>query len=574
MTSSKTIAIIFSDFKNDYTDGYITGIQKQANKYGYRTFTFSMPQTSELYTGSEEWIYSLIDYERYDGVIFVKHSFSVHKNLIPQIEKSLCEHCRCPVVVIGRSSALPNNISLKSRMNFECVVEHLITEHGCRNLYCLGGEKSIADWRIDGFRAVLERHNIPCSEENLLYGGYWISGAEALAKDIAYGTVEKPDAVVCLNDEIAYALIKQLYFAGLRVPEDILVTGFNDSSYASNSAVSITTFTADTPFCGRRAVALLHSLITGAPEEELIQRKHSIITGESCGCGRSHPLNIRARLDELHKNEIANMEFRNSRFEEKLYKVNSIEELSLFIKNHRYLIRDQISVSVNLMGYDDENAECIFLNDFMADDETTVFRAANIYPDIFTFGAVQNVHILPLVFDNNIYGFMAIGYDEPCTYTLHAKQFANRIAIGAEILRIRQQLKKPETMVSAAVPTNFVTHDIDTKKLSATIMVVNNGSITKVPLENILYFESGEKKVFAALKSGKYEIKQRLFELEEMLTEKNFFRISRSVIINMNKTVGYKNGFNRSLLAVLSNKEELLVSRTHGTSFKKKLLEC
>lgn len=114
MSSDKSIAVIFSDFKNDHNDGFIMGIQNQSNYYGYRTFTFSMPQTSELYTGNEEWIYSLIDYDRYDGIIFVEHTFSTHKSLIPPIEKALREKCRCPVVVIGESNMLPNVIGLEN----------------------------------------------------------------------------------------------------------------------------------------------------------------------------------------------------------------------------------------------------------------------------------------------------------------------------------------------------------------------------------------------------------------------------------------------------------------------------
>lgn len=571
MSLHKAFAVIFSDLKNDYNDEYVTGIQKQANAYGYRTFTFSMPQTSELYTNNEEWIYSLIDYEKYDGVIFVEHSFSTHKSLIPPIERSLSENCKCPVVVIGKSNILPHVIGLENRKNFEKVVEHLIDVHNCRNLYCLGGEKGIADERIDGFVNVLKKHELPCDEDNLLYGGYWISGAEAAAKDIACGTLEKPDAIVCLNDEIAYALIKQLFFVGLRVPEDILVTGFDNSSYASNSAVPITTFSADTHFCGQRAVALLHSLITGSAPEPLKHKKHSVITGDSCGCGCKKLLNVRGRLDALNMNEKAEMEFRNSLFEEKLYKINSQKELSLFIKNHKYLIRNHISVGVNLMKQNDKEAECIFLKDYLLNGETAVFRAKGLYPDMFSFGAIQNIHILPLVFDKQIYGFMTIGYAGAELYTLHAKQFANRIAIGAELLRIRQAVDTSDNIKKTESYTEQIHSDNTHKKPSATIMVMHNGSMTKAPLENVLYFESYEKKVFAAMKNGKYEIKQRLFEMEEMLTNKNFFRISRSVIVNMDKTVGYKVGFDRALLAVMSDKEELRVSRTNKEEFKQRL---
>ena len=571
------IAVIFSDFKNDYNDGYVLGIQKQANLYGYKTFTFSMPQTSELYTNDEEWVFTLIDFEQYDGIIFVEHSFYAHKNLILPIEEALRKQKSCPVVVIGDSNTLPHVLRLENKERFERVAEHLIDVHGCKTIYCLGGDRNIADERIDGFRDVMARRGLPCGEQNVLYGGYWIPCAETLAKDIAYGAVEKPDAVLCVNDEIAYALIKKLFFFGLRVPEDLLVAGFDNAPYASNSAVSITTYAADTNHCGRRAVALLHSLVTACEVEEIPQRPQGIITGASCGCGPKPLLNIRARLDVLQKTETANMEFRNSRFEEKLYKVRSQEELSQFIKNHKYLIRDQISVSVNCMDRSAEEAICIYLKDYLINGESVPFRARDIYPDVFSFGAIKNVHVLPLVFDKEVYGFMTIGYAEENVYTLHAKQFANRIAIGMEILRVREDAEAERLLAAVPIqteqPADLLTANLDLKKTAAAVLVMHNGSMTKVPLENVLYFEAFEKRVFAALKSGKYEIKQRICELEDMLNGRKFIRISRSVLVNMNKVVGYKTGFDRTLLAVLSDKEELRVSRTHSDNFKKNLEE-
>lgn len=565
------IAVIFSDFKNDYNDGYILGIQKQANLSGLRTFTFSMPQTSELYTNDEEWVFSLIDFDRYDGVIFVEHSFYAHKNLILPIEEALRSRCSCPVVVIGNSNTLPHVLRLENRERFEKVTEHLLDVHGCKKVYCLGGDRNICDERIDGFIRVMQRHGLPCGEQNVLYGGYWIPCAEALAKDIAYGAVEKPDAVICVNDEIAYALIKKLFFYGLRVPEDLLVAGFDNAPYASNGAVTITTYAADTEHCGRRAAALLVSLINGTEPETIPQKPQGLITGASCGCGTKPLLNIRAKLDELQKTETANMEFRNSRFEEKLYKVQSQEELSQFIKNHKYLIRDQISVSVNLMERDEDEARCIYLKDYLINGESVTFRAQNIYPDVFSFGAIKNVHVMPLVFDKQVYGFMTIGYGEENVYSLHAKQFANRVAIGVEILRVRQNAAALRASRAAEQPADLLSANLDLKRSAAAILVVHNGSMTKVPLENVLYFEAYEKKVFAALKSGKYEIKQRICELEDMLEGRNFIRISRSILVNMKRVVGYRTGNDRTLTAVLADKQELRVSRMHSEDFKKQL---
>ncbi len=572
MASNGKIAIIFSDFKNDYNDGYILGIQKQANIYGYQTFTFSMPQSSELYTNEEEWVFELIDYDLYDGVIFVERSFAAHRNLIVPIEESLKTKCHCPIVVIGASENFPNVVRLENQNGFEKVAEHLISAHGCQNIFCLGGDRNIPDSRIDGFIHVMQKNGLPCGEDNVLYGGYWIPCAETLAKDIAYGNVEKPDAVMCVNDEIAYALIKKLYHYGVRVPEDLLVTGFDNAPYAMNDALTITTFEADTKHCGCRAMALLYAQITGQAPETIPAKQLHLITGESCGCGTKRAFNIRAKLDLLQKLETANMEYRNSRFEEKLYQVNTQEEFSQFIKNHKYLIRDQISVSVNRMERDAEEATCIYLKDYLINGETVPFRAKNLYPDLFSFGAIKNVHILPLVFDRRIYGFMTIGYAEENVFTYIAKQFANRLAIGMEILAVRQNTVTSEPqMEQDETEDEIFSVKQDAKKAVASIFVIKEGSMHKVLVDNILYFESFDKRVYAALKSGKYEVKQRLFEIEELLAEKNFYRISKSILANMDKVVGYKTATDRTLCAMLVNKDELRVSRNYMEDFKKKL---
>ena len=189
---------------------------------------------------------------------------------------------------------------------------------------------------------------------------------------------------MCLSDEIAYALIKNLYSCGLRVPDDLIVTGFDNAPCASNTAVSITTIAAETEHCGREAVSTLHALINKTEPEIIKPPKLKVITGESCGCGTNKKLNIRSQLDKLQKNETVNMEFRNSRFEE-IYRIRTLKQLSFFVKNHKYLIRDQISVGVNLMGKDDDEALCIYLKDYFVNGESGYFRAADIYPDDFSF---------------------------------------------------------------------------------------------------------------------------------------------------------------------------------------------
>ena len=93
----------------------------------------------------------------------------------------------------------------------------------------------------------------------------------------------------------------------------------------------------------------------------------------------------------------------------------------------------------------------------------------------------------------------------------------------------------------------------------------------KVVVENILYFEATGGKIYVALKSGKYETKQKLFEIEEQLSARGFLRISKSVIINMNKVVNFRPGDDRTIIVRLSNNEEIKVTRSYAKNFRDKM---
>ena len=88
---------------------------------------------------------------------------------------------------------------------------------------------------------------------------------------------------------------------------------------------------------------------------------------------------------------------------------------------------------------------------------------------------------------------------------------------------------------------------------------------------DILYFESVDEKVFAYDESEVYQIRHRLYELDNMLNNAGFSRISISVIVNRRKIVHFKSSFNGRLEAQLTNGEKLLVSRSYVKELKQAL---
>lgn len=98
-----------------------------------------------------------------------------------------------------------------------------------------------------------------------------------------------------------------------------------------------------------------------------------------------------------------------------------------------------------------------------------------------------------------------------------------------------------------------------------------NSQIHQIPLRDIYYFESVDNKVYAYLKNEVYELKNKLYELEELYDKRYFFRCSKSVIINLRKIEYVKPALNGRFTAKLLNGEEIIISRQYVPTLKKKL---
>lgn len=85
---------------------------------------------------------------------------------------------------------------------------------------------------------------------------------------------------------------------------------------------------------------------------------------------------------------------------------------------------------------------------------------------------------------------------------------------------------------------------------------------------DVLYFESVDNRIFLYTEYNVMEIKQRLYELELILSNEDFIRISKSQIVNINKIVSLKPEINRTILATMCNGEQLYISRKYVKSFR------
>ena len=106
------------------------------------------------------------------------------------------------------------------------------------------------------------------------------------------------------------------------------------------------------------------------------------------------------------------------------------------------------------------------------------------------------------------------------------------------------------------------------RRFDERIIATLNGQTHNVPVEEILYIESVDKKTFLYTTGTVLQTEKRLYELEELLDEKTFFRCSKSVIVNLNKITKLKPEVTRNILATLTNGEVVVISRRNVRSLK------
>ena len=96
-------------------------------------------------------------------------------------------------------------------------------------------------------------------------------------------------------------------------------------------------------------------------------------------------------------------------------------------------------------------------------------------------------------------------------------------------------------------------------------------TLTLIDPNTILYIESVDGKVFAYTTEDVLRLDSSLNQLEQLLTDINFFRCSKSMIVNINKVESLKSLPSNRIDASMCNGEHIMISRTYASDFRKRL---
>lgn len=105
------------------------------------------------------------------------------------------------------------------------------------------------------------------------------------------------------------------------------------------------------------------------------------------------------------------------------------------------------------------------------------------------------------------------------------------------------------------------------------IRAKSESGIEHISVSDAYYFETVDNRTFLYTQNDVFEVSMRLYELEEILDGRDFFRISRTQLMNINHAVRFKPEINRTITVTMENGEKISISRKYSAEIKKILKE-
>ena len=197
-------------------------------------------------------------------------------------------------------------IHADNRAGTSALVRHLVEQHGRTRLFYVSGPLEAPDTqeRRAAFAEALAAY--PEARQTGSCEGLFtaLSGQLAVREILARPPGDRPDAIVCANDQMAIGAIRELQTAGLRVPADIAVVGFDDIQIGAMLNVPLTTVRQPMHRLGERACSRLLARIADPSLPLQVECLPApLVVRESCGCPSRVPTTVIPNAAHLRRAE-------------------------------------------------------------------------------------------------------------------------------------------------------------------------------------------------------------------------------------------------------------------------------
>ena len=273
-----TLGVLLPDLHGEFFSEVIRGVDQAAQAEGYHVLVSSSHNAPAEISAALATMRG-----RVDGVAIMSPVIDAG-TLVAELPPSL------PLVLLNCAGGQDNvdALDIDNRGGALAMVRHLVALGRRRIAFLRGPDGNAdADARLRGYRDGMREAGIALDPEWELEGDFQ-QGAGLAAVRKLLATSPRPDALFAANDAMAIAAMSALRDAGLRVPDDVAVTGFDDIPIARYMHPALTTVRVDIAGLGARAVRTLIDAVARKNEHARVRATLAteLVVRASCGAAR------------------------------------------------------------------------------------------------------------------------------------------------------------------------------------------------------------------------------------------------------------------------------------------------
>ena len=482
MERRKRIALFVALPEVVHVHRILKGITCQCERYGYDLCVFassthpSFPRAD--YVKGELNIFELANLEELDGAILDCSMLTDHGEdpLLKHLRNRFAAYPDMPVCALELPLEGTTFIGNDNEAALREMCRHAIEVHGRKKLCILTGQKdnAVAEQRLEILLDEIGKLGLSVLPEHIIYGNFWYNSGDELAEQIVSGEIPQPEAVLCTSDCMAIGLIERLKKRGKKVPEDVLVLGFDASDEGAMNLTTLSSYEPADAKMGADAVDHIRSVID--PGAEIIPMEqdtsHLFHPGASCGCLTDPGYMIRRFRNALY---VSSYNYADSEFGERIsigtllesYAMETftdsatIDECMKNIFHSIYLLRPYrnfyLCLKENWLDMEDgrmqgypENmrilaaATSVDEDKYYGEGEAVSFKTAQMIPKLYEEGRAPAVfYFSPVHFNGRLLGYSVLQRDfsERFYPNIVYRNWLRYVNTGLEMIRSKDRLQ-------------------------------------------------------------------------------------------------------------------------------------
>lgn len=501
MGKKKRIAIFASGWASQILNQFLTGLGKTLKGTQTDLFLFlCYPSwtTTRKERNGEFNIFRLPQLEDFDGAIIISNALEFNDQV--ELIVNRCRKSGTPTISIGMKFDGLFYVGVDNASGMRSLCRHLIQKHNVTHPFFLAGSEGNPDSvsRLNVLKEVMEDLGLSFDDSQVYYTNWENSKAVSFVHELCQSGKPLPDALICANDGIAMNACLEFSRNGYSVPDDIIVTGFDNLLEAQVFTPSISSVTQNYILLGRECARLLSSAMSGmsVPDEIVIPSNFTV--SESC-C----PSETR-NADALRKKVCRNYYVEKSADTPVEHKLNYIERMVMKGRTYADIRKNLVPTLTYEFNYDNDTFHLLLEPGYEASitnpdvemmregysknmlvavscqnghvSRKKMIASRDLIPDNKDDGREHLYIFLPLHEEDNTYGYFVMSDCQERLDTHYFIKFQQRLNVTLERYRQKLSLDALNTQLTEITRVDALTHvknrmsyQLESKELSDAI---------------------------------------------------------------------------------------------------------